>query len=597
LDRKAEIELNVALGSDGVVRQRQLVFASGPSFTDFFRLDEAGRVVTEALALPNQARLPTPRPELADADVDHILTDGAFEARRYELDGVANWTSLTTSSGRASPTLKPAVGLYQYDQFGGDSSGATAVAWSYDAAGNVASIGRDGYSFDVFGQLIKASLGGHIIEYRHDALGRRIYEHDSGDSSKRELVWDGVEVLALAPDGQPASAVLRIAGDHVNQTLALIASFGSGAATYLHSGPDRSVFAASSDTGLIEAYGYSAYGETTFLGSAGQPIPASAIANRFLFQGALYDPQLAAYHMRAREYRPGVGRFLSIDPLGVGGGENPYAFVLGRPLSYVDPFGESAIRNTQRDLLTTFPGLLGAYAFLSGWHVPSWTEWKQRFPSVMAGDITGALEGITGMHTPVRGDEDFERTRLDARIAFGFATMRFGAGAGFFAPAYATTSGTIVTSSVAEQAFAKALAANSARPNADLNLQMARDRTLSSSERAANLAQQLPAELKCRGVCDHFAGALRSALQKIGIGGQLIRVEAGWKSMVYSDRFKGLSGTSTASGVGYHEAIQVENRVFDNMRPQGVPVEEFYEDIGGLDFLRQTGAKITLTPF
>jgi hypothetical protein len=48
--------------------------------------------------------------------------------------------------------------------------------------------------------------------------------------------------------------------------------------------------------------------------------------------------------MRAREYRPDAGRFLSPDPLGFAAGENPWAFVFDRPLAFGDPFGLSPVR-------------------------------------------------------------------------------------------------------------------------------------------------------------------------------------------------------------------------------------------------------------
>ena len=65
----------------------------------------------------------------------------------------------------------------------------------------------------------------------------------------------------------------------------------------------------------------------------------SRVNNRFLFQGQLYDAQLGAYSMRAREYKPAWGRFLSVDPAGLAFGDNRYAFVDGRPLTMMDPSG------------------------------------------------------------------------------------------------------------------------------------------------------------------------------------------------------------------------------------------------------------------
>lgn len=43
--------------------------------------------------------------------------------------------------------------------------------------------------------------------------------------------------------------------------------------------------------------------------------------------------------MRARAYDPALGRFLSADPIGVGGGINLYAYAGGDPVNLVDPGG------------------------------------------------------------------------------------------------------------------------------------------------------------------------------------------------------------------------------------------------------------------
>jgi RHS repeat-associated protein len=46
------------------------------------------------------------------------------------------------------------------------------------------------------------------------------------------------------------------------------------------------------------------------------------------------------YTMRARCYDPTVGRFISQDPLGFGGGDvNLYAYVKNNPVNFVDPEG------------------------------------------------------------------------------------------------------------------------------------------------------------------------------------------------------------------------------------------------------------------
>jgi RHS repeat-associated protein len=45
------------------------------------------------------------------------------------------------------------------------------------------------------------------------------------------------------------------------------------------------------------------------------------------------------YYYRARYYLPSIGRFLTPDPIGLGGGVNPYSYVNSNPVNFRDPFG------------------------------------------------------------------------------------------------------------------------------------------------------------------------------------------------------------------------------------------------------------------
>jgi len=326
-------ELNV----DGVVRERQRL-RGGQTLTDFYQLDDAGRVVGENLAMGAIPSLTLPAVDLADKDVAPYLSDPSKRGntfRLYDLDGVANWRSRTEATGTATTQYTSSVGLNQY-QLGPDGQ-----SWQY-LAGTVSQIGSDLYRADVFGQLATATVSGQSVQYGYDALGRRIAEQNLTTGAQTTIVWDGIQPIAVGAGGAFNTYELRVGGDGVDEQVALMALLG-GSPIYLHPGADTSVFAATSDAGLVETYGYSAYGETSFYDASGNSVPNSSIGNRFLFQGQLYDPAVSGYSMRAREYLPKEGRFISPDPIGIDGGENVYAFVLGKPLSQRDPAGLSGI--------------------------------------------------------------------------------------------------------------------------------------------------------------------------------------------------------------------------------------------------------------
>ncbi len=59
--------------------------------------------------------------------------------------------------------------------------------------------------------------------------------------------------------------------------------------------------------------------------------------NPFRYCCEYYDPELKAIYLRARNYRPEYGRFLSEDP--AGDGTNWYAYCANEPVDFIDPSG------------------------------------------------------------------------------------------------------------------------------------------------------------------------------------------------------------------------------------------------------------------
>jgi len=76
---------------------------------------------------------------------------------------------------------------------------------------------------------------------------------------------------------------------------------------------------------------YEPYGEVTSTGSSNSNNP-------YQYTGRENDGT-GLYYYRARYYSPTLKRFISEDPIGLGGGLNEYAYARGNPMSFIDPSG------------------------------------------------------------------------------------------------------------------------------------------------------------------------------------------------------------------------------------------------------------------
>lgn len=207
-----------------------------------------------------------------------------------------------------------------------------AFRYTYDANGNLATREDKAtgevttYNWDGLDRLVGISFpDGTSASYRYDALGRRVEKTVAGQTTR--FAHDGSDLM-LAYDGT-GTVTSRFV--HRGLDLPVSVETGGQVGFYLgdHEGSIRFVTDAAGTA--VNQYEYDAFGNTV--------VAQETLANPFTFTGRELDAESGFYHYRNRTYDPGVGRFISRDPLGLVAGANAFTYVGNDPVNRTDPLG------------------------------------------------------------------------------------------------------------------------------------------------------------------------------------------------------------------------------------------------------------------
>jgi RHS repeat-associated protein len=242
---------------------------------------------------------------------------------RWSYDGVGNRLSEERPTGTTS---------YTYD-VADELTRAGSTVYTYDQDGNELSAGSRTFAYDLANRPKATTLGNTTTTYVYDGDGKRL-QASTGQQANRttNFLWDmnqALPQLALERDGNNSGLRAYLYGlSRISQTA------GSASSYFLYDGLG-SVANLVSSTGTTQwTWSYEPFGATRTEQKANGKQPDSAMR----FTGEYLDPT-GLYHLRARQYDPATGRFLTVDPLSGGGSVSRYVYAQNRPTVLIDPTG------------------------------------------------------------------------------------------------------------------------------------------------------------------------------------------------------------------------------------------------------------------
>ena len=206
-------------------------------------------------------------------------------------------------------------------------------SFSYDRNGNLSDDGHQSYAWDAENRLVAVvnRATGHRSEFSYDGFGRRvgIRELDPDQAKNlqvtgdRKYLWDGTEIAEeRTADG--GTVVKRFFGQ------GFIDSDGTALFyTRDHLGSIREL--TDGTQALRARYEYAPYGRMTKVGGDRE--------SGFGYTGHFWHAQSSLNLTLFRAYDPGLGRWLSRDPLEAADQHNLYGYVGNDPVNAVDPLG------------------------------------------------------------------------------------------------------------------------------------------------------------------------------------------------------------------------------------------------------------------
>jgi RHS repeat-associated protein len=249
------------------------------------------------------------------------------------------------------------------------------------------------------------TTNGTTVDFGYDGLGRRVRKTVSGVTTG--YLYAGADLL-MELDGNGNASTEYAYWPSVDAPFAM----SKGGQTYYFAqdptGNNITGLIRASDNSVQASYAYTPFG-------AQRSGTFDNVGNSLQFAARQYDSTTKLLYFRARYYDPQVGRFISEDPLGLGGGINPYVYAGNDPVNGSDPLGldgnDGCPEGWHREVVTVEKRIVNDECFLNGGASVGPPAPSDRGTSAPRGGATAPAGGTGGSRsTPRRGTTQGETT-------------------------------------------------------------------------------------------------------------------------------------------------------------------------------------------
>jgi RHS repeat-associated protein len=306
-----DLALSIGYDANGAENRRTTEVGANAVFDTAITRDPSGRITQKVEASEGGPDVTYAYTYTAAGRLATVKRDGAtVESYAYDANG-----NRTTQAAAYSPDDR--------------MTSRAGTAYTYDAAGHLATHGADTFDYSDTGELLSATVGGVPVTYVYDAAGRRV-SRTQGGATTRYIYGDPRRPLLVTATRAPNGDLTTYNYDATDKLFALQRGGQRFFVATDQVGTPRAV--ADKDGNVVATYTYDSYGiKGASTGSFGD-LPIG-------FAGGIEDPATKLVRFGYRDYEPASGRWTARDPIHQAGGPNTYEYVMGNPVDGRDPMG------------------------------------------------------------------------------------------------------------------------------------------------------------------------------------------------------------------------------------------------------------------